>query len=68
MQQLLNFIIFSGAPGTPLPRNLVRKLYVTNGLNNNNNFNIRDQEYLTEMMLKNQQFISDFAGLSLAGM
>jgi len=51
-----------GAPGTPPPRNLVRKLYASNSLNNYNN--MRESEII-EIMLKNQQFISDFAGLSL---
>lgn len=54
-----------GAPGTPLPRNLVRKLYDSN-IGQNNQFNIRDQQQFAEMMLKNHQFLSEFAGLSLA--
>ena len=53
-----------GAPGTPLPRNLVRKLYDSN-IGQNNQFNIRDQQQFAEMMLKNHQFLSQFAGLSL---
>ena len=57
-----NFFI-SGAPGTPPPRNLVRKLHATNGLNNN--YSMRD-EFVADMMMKNhQQLLSDFAGLSL---
>ena len=56
---------FLGAPGTPLPRNLVRKLYDSN-IGQNNQFNIRDQQQFAEMMLKNHQFLSEFAGLSLA--
>lgn len=52
-----------GAPGTPPPRNLVRKLHATNGLNNN--YSMRD-EFVADMMMKNhQQLLSDFAGLSL---
>ena len=53
-----------GAPGTPLPRNLVRKLYDSN-IGQNSQFNIRDQQQFAEMMLKNHQFLSQFAGLSL---
>lgn len=50
-----------GAPGTPPPRNLVRKLQATNSLSNH----IMRESDLVEIMLKNQQLISDFAGLSL---
>lgn len=50
-----------GAPGTPPPRNLVRKLHASNSFNN---YIMSDSDFV-EIMLKNQQFISDFAGLSL---
>jgi len=50
-----------GAPGTPPPRNLVRKLQASSGLNNH----IMRESDFVEIMLKNQQLISDFAGLSL---
>jgi len=50
-----------GAPGTPPPRNLVRKLQASNGLSNH----IMRESDFVEMMLKNQQLLSDFAGLSL---
>ena len=51
----------TGAPGTPPPRNLVRKLQASSGLNNH----IMRESDFVEIMLKNQQLISDFAGLSL---